>query len=229
MQKDLRLVRSAAKAIQRAARLTLNEYDLDELTQETSITDRFLARAVDGINSLRPKECRWQAHTLKSHGRGAAESKVGADFQGLLSIDLPNLRIKKGFLAQAKIQTPNVPLTAAGWARLHTQCARMLAYTPDSFVFVYSSQDMVVVPALAIGPVPEDLFSLHYRSVSRFFELHFECFIGDSRFQAATEAALLAVGASSRRSRVTSDIDAGIMPDEKTLLIHVKSKGHLTE
>ena len=65
---------------------------------------------------------------------------------------------------------------------LKDQCEKMLSLSPDSFVFLYSITGIRVVPALSVlngdSRNPHDYYS---RSVSAFFELHFECFVGDRK------------------------------------------------
>ena len=65
------------------------------------------------------------------------------------------------------------------------QCDQMLQYTPDAFLFLYSIQGVSVIPAISVVSGhfsnPHELYS---RSLSRFYEEHFECFIGDRAISA---------------------------------------------
>jgi hypothetical protein len=71
------------------------------------------------------------------------------------------------------------------WEDMKVQCDKMLALSPDSFLFLYSKNSISVVPAVGVASVdtwnPHELYS---RSVTRFYEEHFQCFIGDRRIAA---------------------------------------------
>lgn len=126
----------------------------------------------------------WTARSLKTgSGMAAEEKRHGADLMGVLDIDIPGYRVRKGFLAQAKRAEPRRNFREREWERLHSQCERMLLRTPDAFVWVYSkSQGIRVFPANSVLTlVSRDIFELYSRSVSAFFESHIECFIGDRR------------------------------------------------
>lgn len=59
-----------------------------------AIKHEFWRREVHGIN--------WEATVFTDRGPKAEEKRFGADFGGVLNIDLPDYKVKKGFLAQAK-------------------------------------------------------------------------------------------------------------------------------
>jgi hypothetical protein len=129
----------------------------------------------------------WTAKTLTDRGRYSQEHEHGADFAGVLSIELPGYSVKKGFLAQAKLVEPGSVFPRAESVRLIDQCRQMLERTPDAYVFVYSITGIRVVPAAAVIAANEcNPNDLYYRSVGRFYEDHFECFIGDTRINAPT-------------------------------------------
>lgn len=126
----------------------------------------------------------WKARTLRTGpGIAAEEQRHGADLMGVLNIDLPDYRVAKGFLVQAKRAEPNRWFPQRDWGRLHSQCQKMLRRTPDSFVFVYSkSEGIRIFPASSVlGLKSRNIFDLYDRSVSSFFENHIICLIGDSR------------------------------------------------
>lgn len=68
----------------------------------------------------------------------------------------------------------------SAWEGLKEQCNKMLDLSPDSYVFLYSRKSISVVPAVSVVGadkwIPHDLSS---RSITRFYEEHFQCFIGD--------------------------------------------------
>jgi hypothetical protein len=139
----------------------------------------------EAMHEFQVKGIQWRAKTLTDRGRDAQEKKYGADFMGVLSVDLPDFRVEKGFLAQAKIDTPRLDLKS-----LHSQCERMLSLSPESFVFLYSREGVTVVPAIAVMGTKERPSELYSRSAARFFEEHFQSFIGDRAISAPREDVL---------------------------------------
>jgi len=126
----------------------------------------------------------WKAATLKSaSGHGAEEKEFGADILGVLTIDLPNYKVAKGFLAQAKRAEPNRDFSSTEWRRLQGQCRGMLNITPDAFVMAYSKlRGVRLFSAEAVASYNgRNLFELYDASVRTFFEKHLESFIGDRR------------------------------------------------
>ena len=103
---------------------------------------------------------------------------------GVLSIDLPEYRVRKGFLAQAK---RGDRLRRQDMVRLREQCERMLSFTPESYVFLYQRDRVRVLPAISVLSADvHDLAELYNWSVQIFFESHLESFIGDRRLNAAS-------------------------------------------
>jgi hypothetical protein len=91
---------------------------------------------------------------------------------GVLDVKVTDLRVKKGFLAQAKRAEPDTSFSRDEWARLQGQCETMLQRSPDSFVFLYSKEKGIrVVPAIEVWPAPGSVDTR--LSESRLhFELH---------------------------------------------------------
>jgi hypothetical protein len=82
---------------------------------------------------------RWEAMTLRAgSGSAAHEREFGADIMGVLTVETRDFKTAKGFLAQAKRAEPRTRFARSEWDRLHAQCQKMLAVTPDAFVLVYS-------------------------------------------------------------------------------------------
>jgi hypothetical protein len=106
---------------------------------------------------------------------------------GVLNIELPELAVSKGFLAQAKLVRNG---SSGDLKELREQCKKMLNLSPDSFVFLYGQSGVRVVPAISVVGSKVDPLQLYSRSAQRFFEEHFECFIGDGNIQSATPATL---------------------------------------
>jgi len=189
-----RLIRSTVRRIARAAELSTDDLNRDLVEQEPHVTDRMLGRIAQSIEGYKAKGVTWTAKTLTDHAPGAQERQYGADFVGVLEIDIPGYKVKKGFLAQAKLMKSD-NMNRRDFNRMVDQCKMMLELSPASFVFHYSFEDIRVIPAIAVlaasGPAvvlnPDAMYS---RSISSFYEGHFECFIGDMRISEASERTL---------------------------------------
>jgi len=185
------IVRGAAARIGEAAGRISEALREGRIEQEPAFTDRMLGAIEEVMRNYSAKGVRWTAKTLTDRGRNAQERRHGADFAGVLSIEFPGFHVNKGFLAQAKLIEPLDSLPKTQFDRMKVQCELMLAQTPDSFLFLYSRNGVTVVPAVSIASSdarnPHEFYS---RSVSRFYEEHFECFIGDRRLNAAKQTML---------------------------------------
>lgn len=123
--------------------------------------------------------------------RRVQESNVGADLMGVLQIDTPTGSVQKGFLAQAKVCSLDtnswgnpVAICYDSNSRLRGQVEDMLAQTPDSFAFFYTTEGIFVVPALQISLTSGNRIStdeVYFHRIGPFYEEHFKCFIGDQR------------------------------------------------
>jgi hypothetical protein len=155
--------------------------------QEPAVTDRMIASIEAEFDTPERNRFYWSAKTLTDRGRGSQESKYGADFLGVLRINIDGFRITKGFLAQAKLAYRN---SSADQQALASQCRKMLTLSPTSFVFVYSEDDFRVIPAISVLAGSGSIQGHYTRGIRRFFEEHIECFIGDSNISAATPVGL---------------------------------------
>ncbi len=186
MLKYYGIIREVAHVIEEAAMGAVAALNDQRVEQEPAFTDRMLGRIEHALEGYEIKGVSWKAKTLTDRGRNAQESKYGADFLGVASIELPNFKLSKGFLAQAKLLGPTGKITKSEYERMQGQCKKMLGLTPDSFVFLYSIVGISIVPAISVvscnSPInPHDLYS---RSMARFYEEHFACFIGDGALSA---------------------------------------------
>jgi hypothetical protein len=187
MLSSLRVVRASAERIAEASRGIGDEAGAvaaairdGRIEQEPAITDRLLGRIEAHMDGFETNGMRWSAKTLTDRGRGAQESRYGADFIGVLEVNVPSFRVRKGFLAQAKLVEPSESFSSGEWDRLSGQCRRMLALSPASYVFLYSIAGVTVVPALSVVSVDRtNPHKLYQRSIVGFFLSHFESFIGD--------------------------------------------------
>ncbi len=181
------IIRQSARRVAQAADETVETLRDGRIEQEPAYTDRMLGRIEEAMNEFQVKGVKWTAKTLTDRGPHSQEREFGADFVGVLDISLPGYAVKKGFLAQSKLIEPDESVSAQDWEMMRVQCDRMLRLSSaSSYLFVYSLAGTTVVPAAAIvsssGPVnPHQFYS---RRLSRFFEEHFECFIGDLRIHA---------------------------------------------
>lgn len=185
MIKNLHVIRASANRIGKAARRVLKSYQEGIIEHEPTFTDRLLQAIEDAMTGFSVKGVRWRSKTLTFQGPYAQETQYGADFVGVLNIEIPSYSITKGFLAQAKRVDPGQPMSRREWEGMQLQCNKMLALSPDSFVFLYSRASISVVPAVSVASAdlrnPHELSS---RSVTRFYEEHFQCFIGDRSISA---------------------------------------------
>lgn len=176
MLKQLRIVQSASVAIGNAVADVVQQLNENLVEQEPAMTDRLIQSIQTAVNGLSDGKLKWKAKTLTDRGAGSQESVYGADFVAALDVNLPKLRVKKGFLAQAKLIKSG---RAIDLSALKRQCEKMLACSPASFVFLYSKTGVNVVPAISVLSSDVRLQDLYSRSAQSFFEEHFECFIGD--------------------------------------------------
>jgi hypothetical protein len=182
-------IRHVADVIAHVADEVVQAYREGRVVDEPHITDRFLGGVEAIVNTMRehdglasPK--RWQAKTLRaSSGSAAEEKRYGADLLGVLTIQIPDYNVAKGFLAQAKRAEPGLLFSAREWDRLQGQCDAMEKVTHEAFVLVYSRlQGMRFIPSGGLrGLTRKDLLSLPSMPPRAFFERHFQCFIGDHR------------------------------------------------
>lgn len=179
------IIRTAAKHLADAGNRAVRTLADGRVEQEPAFTDRMLGHIEEAMNGYVTKGVRWTAKTLTDHGRNTQEREFGADFAGVLDIELEDFNVRKGFLAQSKKAEPFDRVPNSELRRMVAQCEQMLRYTPDAFLFLYSIRGVSVVPALSVVSGrfsnPHELYA---RSLSRFYEEHFECFIGDRAISA---------------------------------------------
>jgi len=158
------------------------------IEQEEDFTSRLLQSISDRFNQARFGGLVWSSKVLTSKGHGAQERIIGADFMSVLSMQHPDMRFTKGFLAQAKFVRGKAVIDD----RLREQCRRMLNVSADSFVFVYLADAVRVAGALAVaGAGPRStLQGVYTVDIVEFFGLHLRCLIGDQAIRDATPETL---------------------------------------
>ncbi len=190
-------VQAVAKAIAEEATHVIDAYKKSRVVDEPHITDRFLGAIEARIRTMRFGQAKstgwggglfspiaWEAMTLRAgSGSAAHEKEFGADLLGVFSADIPNYKVTKGFLAQAKRAEPGRPFSHSEWQRLIDQCERMLSVTPEAFVIIYSKKMGIrFFSSIAVqGFNGRDIFEIYSLSSLEFFKRHFQCFIGDRR------------------------------------------------
>jgi hypothetical protein len=187
MLNSLHIVRESATRVAEAAERTVSNIDGGQLQQEPAFTDRMLGRIEEAMDGYIVKGVRWKAMTLTDRGPGAQESRFGADFLAVLDISVSGFSVKKGILVQAKMVEPDDSFNQAEFDRMVSECKKMLRMSPDSFVFLYGRAGIKVVPALSVLGLSSrtNPHELYQRSCQRFFEEHFESFIGDASLHTA--------------------------------------------
>jgi len=200
---------SAATRIGGAAKKTSEDYAEKVIPDEPTFTAALVTRIRDSLAGYSKGGITWSAKVLSSHGANTEESQFGADFLGSLVLNLPDYRLGKGFLAQAKRQEPGSHLTGKEWSRLQDQCKKMLAFSTAGYVFVYSLNGVFVVPAVSVVAClrPEDLHTLHPKTLSNFYKQHFMCYFGDKAIDSSGPTAL-----DNLRARTTLTILASEGP-----------------
>jgi len=197
MLHDYRAVREIANAIAEESEQVISAYRRARITDEPHITDRLMGAIEARVRNMSHGPAistgygggilapiRWEVMTLRSGpGSAAHEKKFGADILGVFNAELPNYKISKGFLAQAKRAEPGEFFARAEWNRMIEQCNRMLNLTPDAFIIAYSKKKGVrFFSALAVTSLnSRDMFDLYSMAPRAFFERHFQSFIGDKR------------------------------------------------
>jgi hypothetical protein len=188
MLRNRYILKAVADVVTKAAKQTIEDLRDCWIEQESPFTGELLANIQNQLDGKTIKGIHWKAKTLTDRGRQSQESKLGADFLGVLTIDLLGFRVMKGFFAQAKLIRRSGKWTKASeFERLQEQCKKMLNVTPDSFVFIYSKRGIKIVPASSVlGTSAENINLLSNRTIGRFFTEYVECFIGDPKINAPT-------------------------------------------
>jgi len=181
MLKYRRIVRSTSQRIAEAALRTVDDLKSQLVEHEPDFTGKMLGRMAEAINGYERAGITWRAKILTSLATNSQERRFGADFLGVLHLDLPEDKVRKGFLVQAKRLEPKTRMPVREWDRMIDQCRTMLSISPHSYVFVYSTETIVVVPAAAIVAAQDrfSLYDFYPLKLRSFYERHFECFIGD--------------------------------------------------
>lgn len=108
-----------------------------------------------------------------------------------VSLKTPIQTYSKAVLIQAKRQDPGSTMNVRARTELIEQCNKMLAVTPASFVFDYTTSGMRCASATKIaGSSNPDLYSACSWTSYRFFLELFRCPVGDPNITSARAADL---------------------------------------
>jgi hypothetical protein len=160
------------------------------LEHEPAMTDRMLGRieqAFEFGEGIQIKNIVWKAKTLTDRGPRSQESRMGADFMGVLEVNVPGYQVSKGFLAQAKMIRRSGYLDTRELCR---QCELMLALSPASYVFLYGEKGVEVISANAVIATGGNLDAVQRETALKFFKNHLACMIGDRAISSATPEGL---------------------------------------
>jgi hypothetical protein len=190
------IVRLFGELVREAEKRTIQSIIEEKAPTEPDITNRYMTNLENAINQHRTyRGIKFDGAVLKDRGPDSPESRFGADFVGVLKVNLKGYKQSKGFLCQAKkegnlvtIQNPFFRTTATfrnnqEFERLKGQTEDMLDVTPDSFVIVYSSKGFMVVPASSVNGLSTS-GTLYAKPAVRFFKEFLMCFIGDPKLTA---------------------------------------------
>lgn len=155
------IVKKFGELISEAESQVIQGISEGRIETEPSITDRFLDRIEQIVNEYPFDEQTdqgvvFKTRTLRDRGRNAPEAQFGADFCGVLNIQLEGFKVRKGFLSQAKREGHGISVHRGFYGlttvkfrqniefdRLCQQTNDMLSITPDSFVIVYGRNGFV--------------------------------------------------------------------------------------
>jgi len=172
--------------VSKAAKETISAFNDRDLPGEEEITTSLVTRIHIGIDGHYINGVHWSAKILSHQGAGSEEKLFGADFLGVVRLNIMDYHVEKGFLVQAKRQEPGKELSLSEWVRLREQCDKMLFISPHSYVFVYSHIGIIAVPASTIFACHniQDLYKLPQIRIGQFYKRHFYCQIGDRKLSA---------------------------------------------
>jgi hypothetical protein len=187
-----KLIKDLVRKISIVERDTLNALAEGRVEHEPAFTDRLLGAMEYVLNGVTVAGVQWTVKTLTANVRGSQESEFGADFLAALELSVDGFQVAKGFLAQSKLVEPSDTFSSKEASRLKKQCDAMLSHSPASFVFLYSQHSgIVVVPAIEVlGARDCNPHELTGKPMAKFYQDHFDCFIGDRGIRRANPQAL---------------------------------------
>lgn len=191
-----------AEKLTRAAESVSADYAEEDVIGEEDFSSQLCGRLKETLRNFETNTMAWQVRTTEGE-KGFArlqartlhkvveEPLFGADVIMTIEAIGRNFEVKKGFLAQAKRLERGKRLTTRDYNQLKKQCRDMLAVTPASFVFLYSTTGITVLSANAVvSQSKQDLWKLETWNIFVLFLDFAICWVGDTRLQTTTRRSL---------------------------------------
>ena len=157
---------------------------------EDDFTSRLADRIERGVDGALVGGMNWEVVTRKFpwRGKGSEESKYGADLGLVLRMSGRGFDVTKGYLIQAKMipslafELPKRPLFSTE-DRVFDQCRKMLAVTPESYVWFYSPTGLSILRAGSmVDTDPDQISQMRRQNLHGFMTRAFMSWNGDYRF-----------------------------------------------
>lgn len=185
---DFHFVRAAAARIGEAADGASQALSNGLVKSGSEFTDRWVRQAAKAVDGFQHQGMRWRARAHVETRPGDETRTV--DLVCAVEIDLPGYSSRNGFLAQTFLIEEDNPPDSGRLQTLRKRCKALQSATPASFVLIYRTKDVIVVPAAAVLATSTRPDRLHKRKIGHFFEEFFSSFIGDARLSGAKSAPL---------------------------------------
>lgn len=188
-------MRAAAHLADNAVARAMRKYRDGLVTDEDDLTGVLIGNLDTEFSERRSTGTggvQWSSSILRHRrGRAAEEKRIGADMIIHVSLETPIQTYSKAVLIQAKRHDPGSTMNVRERTDLIRQCKKMLAVTPSSFVFDYTTSGMRCASATKIaGSSNPDLHAACNWTSYRFFLELFRCPVGDSNITSAKAADL---------------------------------------
>ena len=186
----------------KAARRVCKDYAHGDVEHEEPFSDQLCGRLKETLEDFQTVNIDWQADLATAdRGRGrlagrslkktTEEPEFGADIVMALDIETSGFKMRKGFLAQAKRLEIGDKMSTREHSKLLVQCAKMLKVTPSSMVFLYSTNEVTVIPATAVlAKENRHLHKIATYGIEWLFHDFAICWFGDPLLQATDSLSL---------------------------------------
>src|SRR5580658_9278495 len=101
MLKYRRIIQDSARRIAAAANRTVDDFADDDVGQAADFTGVMLGRMKQAMDGYKTRGVRWAARTHAGKAPNVQDGSLAADFVCVVEFDLPDYRVKKGFLSRA--------------------------------------------------------------------------------------------------------------------------------
>ena len=199
------VVTAVGKMAKEAEEHLLRAIEMDAVEQEPEITSRLMASMewASEISQMEDTKVKIYTKVFSSLGRGSAESKIGADYGIVLSVESKDFQVEKGLISQAKRDRAGLRahgarefgVSTSGYSNvkkirienlqklkeLQEQAKKMLAVSPASFVTIYGRKGILIAPAIEIAgikDVPSECICKPFQSFMKDMAI---CQVGDQK------------------------------------------------